>query len=116
MLRENRVTRRHFLAGALGVAATAVTGAETAAKPIRIGCGSVVFRKVPREEALRRIRKAGFEYFETQAVGPWCPHVTLGKDVEYVAAAADCESASGDGIVDINDVTALIDFVLSGQW
>ncbi|MBO7654780.1 MAG: sugar phosphate isomerase/epimerase [Kiritimatiellae bacterium] len=97
MLRENRVTRRHFLAGALGVAATAVTGAETAAKPIRIGCGSVVFRKVPREEALRRIRKAGFEYFETQAVGPWCPHVTLGKD-DPDALAAQARNMGFKGI------------------
>ncbi|MBR2085108.1 MAG: hypothetical protein IJ879_11075 [Muribaculaceae bacterium] len=42
--------------------------------------------------------------------------VVLGKNVEYNAVAADCETESGDGQVNINDVTALISYVLTGQW
>jgi hypothetical protein len=42
--------------------------------------------------------------------------VVLGKNVEYNAMAADCETESGDGQVNINDVTALISYVLTGQW
>ena len=42
--------------------------------------------------------------------------VVLGKDVEYNATAADCNTASGDNTVDINDVTALIARVLTGYW
>ena len=41
----------------------------------RIGCGTVTFRKQPLEEALERIARAGYEYVEPQATGPWCPHV-----------------------------------------
>ncbi|MBE6591118.1 MAG: sugar phosphate isomerase/epimerase [Ruminococcaceae bacterium] len=47
---------------------------------MKIGCGTVVFRKVELEKALDAIRGIGFEYFETQAVGPWCPHVNIEKD------------------------------------
>ena len=81
-MQSDWTTRREFLAGVAGTLAASAFSlaiAEEAPK-IKIGCGSVVFRKLPRLEALRRIRQAGFEYFETQAVGPWCPHVTLGKD------------------------------------
>ena len=42
--------------------------------------------------------------------------VVLGKNVEYNAIAADCETEEGDGHVDINDVTALINRVLTGSW
>ena len=45
-----------------------------------IGCGTVLFRKFPLESALEAIRGIGYEYFETQAVGPWCPHVNVEKD------------------------------------
>ena len=76
---QGLTTRRAFLAGVAGTMAAAVSHAAED-EGIRIGCGSVVFRKLPRLEALRRIRRAGFEYFETQATGAWCPHVTLGKD------------------------------------
>lgn len=47
---------------------------------MKIGCGTVLFRKFPLEQALAAIRDAGYEYFETQAVGPWCPHVDVYKD------------------------------------
>ena len=47
---------------------------------MKIGCGTVVFRKFELERALDAIRKIGYEYFETQAVGPWCPHVNVEKD------------------------------------
>lgn len=47
---------------------------------MKIGCGSVLFRKFDLDRSLEAIRKIGFEYFETQAVGPWCPHVDVDKD------------------------------------
>jgi sugar phosphate isomerase/epimerase len=77
------MTRRAFSAGMAFSAAAAAAGCGTFTGPrhrMKFGCGTVVFRTLPLEEAMRRIRRAGFEYCETQAVGPWCPHVTLGKD------------------------------------
>lgn len=47
---------------------------------MKIGCGSVLFREFELERALEAIRNIGYEYFETQAVGPWCPHVNVEKD------------------------------------
>lgn len=47
---------------------------------MKVGCGTVLFRKYDLETALIEIRKAGYEYFETQAVGPWCPHVNVHQD------------------------------------
>ena len=47
---------------------------------MKIGCGTVLFRKFELERALAAIREVGFEYFETQAVGPWCPHVNVETD------------------------------------
>ena len=47
---------------------------------MKIGCGTVLYRKFPLEQALEAIRGIGYEYFETQAVGPWCPHVDVEKD------------------------------------
>ena len=47
---------------------------------MKIGCGTVLFRKFELERALATIREIGFRYFETQAVGPWCPHVDVNKD------------------------------------
>ena len=47
---------------------------------MKIGCGTVSFRTRPLKEALERIRRAGYEYVETQATGPWCPHVNVLKD------------------------------------
>jgi len=47
---------------------------------MKIGCGTVLFRKFDLEKSLAAIREIGFEYFETQAVGPWCPHVNVEKD------------------------------------
>ena len=47
---------------------------------MKIGCGTVLFRKFELERSLAVIRDIGFEYFETQAVGPWCPHVNVDKD------------------------------------
>ncbi len=32
------------------------------------------------EEVLERIRCAGYGHVETQATGPWCPHVDTSKD------------------------------------
>jgi len=47
---------------------------------MKIGCGSVLFRQFELERSLEAIRNIGYEYFETQAVGPWCPHVNVEKD------------------------------------
>ena len=47
---------------------------------MKLGCGTVLFRKFDLERSLEAIRNIGFEYFETQAVGPWCPHVDVDKD------------------------------------
>jgi sugar phosphate isomerase/epimerase len=82
-------TRRDVLAFALGAAGFAAVGGKTALGAMapatektrmKIGCGTVSFRKRPLREALERIRRAGYEYFETQATGPWCPHVDVVKD------------------------------------
>ena len=79
-------SRREVLAGSLGVAGLAALGAWPAfgaaadKKGMKIGCGTVCLRKLPLEEALERIRRAGYEYVETQATGPWCPHVDPWKD------------------------------------
>lgn len=47
---------------------------------IKVGCGTVLFREYELERSLDAIRNIGFEYFETQAVGPWCPHVNVETD------------------------------------
>ena len=47
---------------------------------MKIGCGTVLFRKFELERSLAAMRDIGFEYFETQAVGPWCPHVNVNED------------------------------------
>lgn len=47
---------------------------------MKIGCGTVLFRNFDLRRSLDAIRSIGFEYFETQAVGPWCPHVNVEKD------------------------------------
>lgn len=80
--RNTGVTRRTMLGGALACAALgglSARGAEQQAR-MMIGCGTVCFRKLPLREALERIRRAGYEYVETQATGPWCPHVDVEKD------------------------------------
>ena len=47
---------------------------------MKLGCGTVLFRNFDLERSLAAIRDIGFEYFETQAVGPWCPHVNVETD------------------------------------
>lgn len=47
---------------------------------MKIGCGTVLFREYELERSLEAIRQIGYRYFETQAVGPWCPHVNVEKD------------------------------------
>ena len=47
---------------------------------MRIGCGTVAFRTLPLKDALNRIKKAGYKYVETQATGPFCPHVDVDRD------------------------------------
>lgn len=47
---------------------------------MNIGCGTVCFRKLPLDEALQRIARAGYRYVEPQATAPFCPHVDPWKD------------------------------------
>jgi len=47
---------------------------------MKIGCGTVCFRKYSLEEALRMIKKGGYEYIEIQATAPFCPHIDVDKD------------------------------------
>jgi len=47
---------------------------------MKIGCGTVSFRKQSLEEAMRRIAQAGYEYVEPQATAPFCPHVDPWRD------------------------------------
>src|SRR5512139_797216 len=70
------MTRRQILLAGL-CAGTVRAGASA---PPRVGCGTVTFRKSSLDEALQRIARAGYEYCETQATGPWCPHVDAWKD------------------------------------
>jgi len=82
------ITRREVLAASLAAAGlTALGGKQAVAAPpatgnttMRIGCGTVCFRKLPLKEALERIRRAGYEYVEPQAIPRWCPHIDLWKD------------------------------------
>jgi len=81
--RGARMTRRTVLGGALACATLggfSAWGAADTKSKMKIGCGTVCFRKLPLKEALERIRRAGYEYIETQATGPWCPHVDTEKD------------------------------------
>lgn len=50
------------------------------------GCGTVVFREYDIDRTLEAIRKAGFDYFETQATNPWCNHVIIDKDDPVIFA------------------------------
>jgi sugar phosphate isomerase/epimerase len=47
---------------------------------MHIACGTVNFRRFPLEDALVRIARAGYEYVETQATAPFCPHVDPWRD------------------------------------
>jgi len=80
-----KLSRREILAVAMGAAGLAAVGGKTAlgavaSTQMKIGCGTVNFRKRPLKEALERIRRAGYEYVESQATGPWCPHVDVVND------------------------------------
>lgn len=73
-----------MLAAALAAGAIPLldTSSFAAAAPAetQIACGTVTFRNLPLLEALERIRRAGYDYVEPQATGPWCPHVDAWKD------------------------------------
>jgi len=47
---------------------------------MKIGCGTVTFRKLSLEEALRIIKNVGYEYVEPQATAPFCPHINVDED------------------------------------
>ena len=82
------ITRREALATSLASFSLMAFGARSAsAAPqpagkttMQTGCGTVTFRKLPLKEALQRIRRAGYEYVEPQAIPGWCPHIDLWKD------------------------------------
>ena len=66
---------------------------------IKLGCGTVLFRKFDLERSLDAIRNIGYEYFETQAVGPWCPHVNV--ETAVYNGVNDCHlSVSADNDID----------------
>ncbi len=44
---------------------------------MEIGCSTVLFREFELERAFDAIRSIGYEYTETQGVGPWCQHVDI---------------------------------------
>lgn len=56
-----------------------------------VSCSTVILRQHALERALDVIRSAGYEYIETQAVGPWCPHVNVDSDdpVEFSERVRD---------------------------
>ena len=56
-----------------------------------LSCNTVLFRKYSLEKALETIRSVGFEYFETQAMSPFCPHVNVLEDdpVRFAEKAVD---------------------------
>ncbi len=47
---------------------------------MKIACGTVNFRTLSLEEALRSIAEAGYRYVETQATAPFCSHVDVDQD------------------------------------
>lgn len=53
---------------------------EEREETMKLACGTVLFRKYPLDDALAAIRECGYEYVETQSVGPWCPHVDVTTD------------------------------------
>jgi len=69
-----------LLLASLATERGAFAASNDAAKTPRIGCGTVTFRKQSLEEAMQRIARVGYEYVESQATGPWCPHVDPWKD------------------------------------
>jgi len=81
---SKRLTRREVLGAAFAVAGLAVVGGRQASAAekatMKIGCGTVIFRKRPLKEAMQRIRRAGYDYVEPQATAPFCPHVDPWKD------------------------------------
>ncbi len=44
------------------------------------GCGTVVYRQYELDRVLEAIKKAGYDYFETQSTNPWCNHVIIAQD------------------------------------
>lgn len=59
---------------------------------MQIACGTVCFRNMPLEEALRRIADAGYEWVEAQATAPFCPHVDPWHDdpAAFVRQVDEC--------------------------
>lgn len=47
---------------------------------MQIACGTVNFRTLPLQQALKNIAEAGYKYVEPQATAPFCPHVDVDKD------------------------------------
>ncbi len=102
------LSRREVLAAAmtaagvlaLGNRVAHAEGSASAKSAMTIGCGTVVFRKLPLNEALDRIRRAGYEYIETQAIEGWCPHVDVWKD-DPAAFRRTVEQAGFKGVTAI---------------
>ena len=70
---------------------------------MKIGCGTVLFRTFALERSLAAIREIGYEYFETQAVGPWCPHVNVEKDDPLALVRLKETDEHGNPIADVEN-------------
>ena len=47
---------------------------------MKVACVSVLFRKHPFEKCLEILSGLGYEYVETEAMSPFCPHVDVDSD------------------------------------
>ena len=47
---------------------------------MKVGCNTVGFRRLELEDALERVRRAGFRYVEVESNLSWCSHVDPWKD------------------------------------
>jgi sugar phosphate isomerase/epimerase len=93
------LNRREAIAAGLAAAGLAMVGnrwtfaepASDARAPMKLGCGSVNFRTIPVKDAFERMRRAGYEYCEIQAIDGWCPHANVWKDdpLKFRQMAAD---------------------------
>ena len=52
---------------------------------MKIGCGTVCFRKFSLEEAMERIRRAGYEYVEPQALHVAIVYLPFARIMAFVS-------------------------------
>ena len=90
---------------------------------MKIGCRSVHFRQLPLEEALNRIRRAGFEYLEIGANLSQCNHADCENNDPYEFRKLVLEKYGFKGITGmashrelIHDSLAVRDLTFNIQW